>query len=412
MATFRPLSVFDRAIRESSTDEDEQLGNALLVRTPLWIANVSVIWWMGFFILGKPWSAIIPLSYQIITYVSLAALVRTRNFRFFRTMHLTLILLLPAMLQWSLGGFVNSGAMIIWAFATVLGAQIFGASAVPWATGFVVLTVGSGLADPWLSARIEPLPSWAIVAYFVVNVAFVAMMTFAGFRFFVRQRDRARAELETERQRSERLLLNILPEPIADRLKAGESTIADRVEGVTVLFADLVGFTPLSAGMGPDRVVSLLNDIFTTLDDLAELHGLEKIKTVGDEYMVVGGLPTAKADHIEATAAFALDVLEAVSAKPGAPQMRIGMQTGPVIAGVIGSTKFAYDLWGDTVNTASRMESHGVPGRIQVTSTVRDALVDSFLFEDRGPVEIKGKGLMDTYFLVGRVTQSIDDFSP
>ncbi|MBK5266653.1 MAG: PAS domain S-box protein, partial [Acidimicrobiia bacterium] len=235
--------------------------------------------------------------------------------------------------------------------------------------------------------------------------------TFAEFRYFIRQRDRARTELKAERHRSDQLLLNILPGPIADRLKSGESNIADRVDAVTVLFADLVGFTPLSAGMDPDQVVALLNDIFTTLDDLAQRHDLEKIKTIGDEYMVVGGLTTAKTDHVESTAAFALDVLDAFAEKPGAPQMRIGMQTGPVIAGVIGSTKFAYDLWGDTVNTASRMESHGVPGRIQVTSTVRDALVDSFTFEDRGPVEIKGKGLMETYFLVGRVTQSTDDSS-
>lgn len=412
MAAFSPLSVLDRVIEESSTDEDEQLGNALLVRSALWVANLAVIWWTGFFILGKPWSAAIPLSYQMVTYLSLLILTRTRDLASFRTLQLTLMLVLPAMLQWSLGGFVNSGAMIIWAFVAVLGAQIFGASPARWVAGFVVLTVGSGLADQWLSDRIEPLPPWAIVGYFVINVAFVAIVTFGGFRFFIRQRDQARTDLQAERQRSERLLLNILPRPIADRLKAGQSTIADRVEAVTVLFADLVGFTPLAAGMDPDHVVALLNGIFTTLDDLAQRHDLEKIKTIGDEYMVVGGLTTAKDDHVEAVAAFALDVLDAMAAKPGALHMRIGMETGPVIAGVIGSTRFAYDLWGDTVNIASRMESHGLPGRIQVTSTVRDALVDSFLFEDRGTVEIKGKGLMETYFLVGRVSQPIDSFSP
>jgi adenylate cyclase len=213
-------------------------------------------------------------------------------------------------------------------------------------------------------------------------------------------------ELQIEREKSERLLLNILPGPIAERLKQGQNVIADSFAQVTVLFADIVNFTPLSAQLSPTGLVYLLNGLFSTFDELAQRHGLEKIKTIGDAYMVVGGLPTPRPDHVEAVSDMALDMqtsIEQFKVEDTRPiQIRIGFHTGPVVAGVIGQRKFSYDLWGDTVNIASRMASHGVGNRIQVTAAVYEELHQQYTFEKRGPIHVKGKGEMTTYFLIGK----------
>ena len=218
--------------------------------------------------------------------------------------------------------------------------------------------------------------------------------------------DEKHRQLLEEQGKSERLLLNILPQPIAERLKQSEGVIADNFPDVTVLFADIVDFTKLSARVPPADVVAMLNAVFSKFDQLAEKHGLEKIKTIGDAYMVVGGLPTPRPDHAEAVADMALDMRGAVAGRLRATgsllTVRIGINTGPVIAGVIGTKKFIYDLWGDTVNIASRMESLGAPAGIQVTAATYERLRDRYLFERRGTVQVKGKGEMVTYQLVGR----------
>ncbi|MCX7144098.1 MAG: adenylate/guanylate cyclase domain-containing protein [Proteobacteria bacterium] len=209
--------------------------------------------------------------------------------------------------------------------------------------------------------------------------------------------------LGKERERSERLLLNILPAPIAERLKASEDSIAEHSDGVTVLFADIVGFTPLSASKTPQALVELLNRIFSEFDALADMHGLEKIKTIGDAYMAVAGLPNPRPDHAPRAARMALAMLDAtarVAAETGEQlALRIGLDSGPVVAGVIGRRKFTYDLWGDTVNTASRMESHGVPGAIHFTETTGMLLQGTFRLQARGAMVIKGKGDMNTFLL-------------
>jgi class 3 adenylate cyclase len=217
---------------------------------------------------------------------------------------------------------------------------------------------------------------------------------------------RSRQALAVEQQRSEQLLLNVLPAPIAARLKAGEDVIADAFPDVTVLFADLVDFTRRSQRIGPGQMVATLNELFSAFDELAQRHGLEKIKTIGDAYMVAGGLPNPRPDHAEAVAEMALAIRDEVARRgdpSGRPlQVRIGIATGPVEAGVIGTTKFSYDLWGDTVNTASRMESHGIPGCIQVTARTYQRLRDGYQFQRRGPIPVRGMGEMVTYLLVGR----------
>jgi class 3 adenylate cyclase len=218
-------------------------------------------------------------------------------------------------------------------------------------------------------------------------------------------------QARTAQEQSERLLLNILPQAIAERLKQEQHTIADSFEEVTVMFADIVDFTELSARISPKELLKRLNEIFSTFDRLAQRHGLEKIKTIGDAYMVVGGLPTPRADHAEAIAEMALDMQHEISrfkrdeAEPFL--IRIGINSGSVVAGVIGLNKFIYDLWGDTVNTASRMESQGIPGYIQVTATTYERLRGKFLFEERGVLHVKGKGDMNTYFLKRRKTSII-----
>lgn len=209
-----------------------------------------------------------------------------------------------------------------------------------------------------------------------------------------------------ERERAEALLLNILPAKIADRLKTSPAIIADRFDAVTILFADVVGFTPLSATMKPEQVVSLLNEVFSTFDRLARELGVEKIKTIGDAYMAVGGLPEPRADHAEAIANLALKMQSAIKDLATDTRhlidFRIGISSGPAIAGVIGLHKFAYDLWGDTVNVAARMESHGVPGSIQVSEETYGRLCDTFELVERGEIELKGRGPMRTWFLVAR----------
>lgn len=211
-------------------------------------------------------------------------------------------------------------------------------------------------------------------------------------------------QIEEERARSERLLLNVIPQPIANRLKAGEYPIVDTFDEVTVLFADLVGFTQLSAQVAPSQLVTLLDQIFSAFDELADRHGLEKIKTIGDAYMAVAGLPFPRQDHAAEAANMALEMHVVIKKLNQCwrrdTAIRIGLCTGPVIAGIIGRSKFIYDLWGDTVNVASRMESHGLPGKTQVSTTTHDLLRGRFIFEERGRVEIRGKGPMTTYFLI------------
>ncbi|MBW4520486.1 MAG: response regulator [Scytolyngbya sp. HA4215-MV1] len=225
-----------------------------------------------------------------------------------------------------------------------------------------------------------------------------------------RLRDQEQAylqELQAEKEKSEQLLLSILPKPVAEQLKQNKSTIADSFAEATVLFADIVDFTQFASNRSPIELVSLLNQIFSAFDQLAEQHGLEKIKTIGDAYMAVGGIPTVRSDHAEAIAEMALDMQKEIiqfNANTGESfSIRIGVSTGPVVAGVIGTKKFIYDLWGDTVNIASRMESQGIPSCIQVSETTFNCLDGKYHFEERGFIQVKGKGEMRTYLLKGRM---------
>lgn len=227
----------------------------------------------------------------------------------------------------------------------------------------------------------------------------------------IKERRLTETALRLAQNKSDNLLLNILPAAIVEALTKGENTNAERFESATVLFADIVNFTSLASRISPLELVKFLNQIFSKFDELTQKHGLEKIKTNGDAYMVAGGLPVPRPDHAEAIANMALDMQEAIAdfqTDTGEPfQIRIGINTGPVVAGVIGTKKFSYDLWGDTVNVASRMESQGLPGCIQVTTAVYDQLKNNYVFEERGSISVKGKGETIAYLLTGKKDDSV-----
>jgi adenylate cyclase len=397
-----------------SDPEEVRVRKATLTLLTLLIVPLATIWVVTYGVLGLWASASIPFAYQVLSLASLVWFARTRRYELFRSSQLFLMLLLPFALQWTLGGFRASSAVSIWAFASPLAALAFVGprKALPWFAGYGALLVASTVLEFTVSGEAH-IPEGVQVVFFFLNIAGLSVVTFLTLNYFVRERERAMVALDREHQllqveraKAERLLLNVLPRSIADRLKEREEVIADAFPDVTVMFADIVGFTPYAIRTTPDRTVETLNDLFSEFDDLAERRGLEKIKTIGDAYMVAGGLPEPAPGHAEAVADMALEMMDVARTRilsDGEPvSLRIGIDSGPVVAGVIGRRKFIYDLWGDTVNTASRMESQGVPGCIQVTERTRAILGDRYAFTERGEIEVKGKGAMITFFLTGR----------
>jgi adenylate cyclase len=251
-------------------------------------------------------------------------------------------------------------------------------------------------------------PAWTITIGFISSAVAATVMGFLTVYYALRETSRAETAMELEYERSETLLSNILPEPIAARLKdpTRDRMIADRYDDASILFADIAGFTRRASETAPCDLVAFLDTLYTEFDLLVDKHGLEKIKTTGDSYMVVSGVPEPRADHLQALAALALDIADSV-AQLRDPEgqlvpLRIGLAAGPVVAGVVGSRRFFYDVWGDAVNVASRMETTDQEGRIQVPQAVYERLKDEFVLEERGDVAIKGKGVMHTWYLVGR----------
>lgn len=375
---------------EGDTENERIRKGALTISTVL-VGVLTPIWIVTYAVLGLALPASIPAAYLAVSAASLAVFAKTKRYRVFRAAQLILMLALPFALQWSLGGFVASSGVCLWALTSPMGALVFAGTreAVPWFGAYLGLIAVSTALEPFLDPA--TMPAGVQIAFFAGNVAGVSLTAYLLLQYFVRERER-------EHERSERLLLNVLPAPVARRLKQREQVIADRFEEATVLFADLVGFTPLATDLSPERLVEVLDEVFSSFDALAQERGLEKIKTIGDAYMVAGGVPTPRSDHREAVLDMAFEMLEVVRDRNGL-ELRIGVDSGPVVAGVIGRRKFIYDLWGDTVNTASRMESQGVPGRIQVTERLARDLDARFRAEPRGDIDVKGKGSMPVFLL-------------
>ncbi|MFN8175988.1 MAG: adenylate/guanylate cyclase domain-containing protein [Solirubrobacteraceae bacterium] len=393
------------------TDSEElRTRKAVLVLSTVSMASLAFVWVITYAVLGLWVSAAIPFAYQLASAASLAIFFRTRRFILFRRSQLAMSLVLPFVLQWSLGGFESSSAVCLWGITSPLGAMLFvGArQSLPWFAAFAALVGISAAIDPALSAHAPDIPQGVVVAFFALNLLGVGSVAYALLQYFVRARERAHEALGLERAKSERLLLNVLPAPVAARLRDHDGVIADDIPIATVLFADIVGFTPLSERLPAAELVSLLDRVFASWDELAAAHGVEKIKTIGDAYMAAAGVPVPRDDHAEAIAAMAL-AMGPAAARCGEEagrslRVRIGIDSGPVVAGVIGRAKFIYDLWGDTVNTASRMESHAAPGTIQVTEPACERLRDGFELEPRGVIDVKGKGPMPAYVLTGART--------
>ena len=384
-----------------SDSDDLRVRKTVLVLSATLMAVLAFVWVGTYALLGLWWSAAIPLVYQLASATSIVIFAQTHRYRLFRSSQLAMSLLLPFALQWSLGGFENSSVVGLWGITAPIGALLFvGArQAWSWFLAFAGLVVVSGAINSTLAEHAPDIPNGVAVTFFVLNVGAVSATAFVLLQYFVQARER-------EQARSERLLLNVLPAPVATRLKNNEGVIADALPDVTVLFADIVGFTPLAERLAADDVVAVLDRVFGSWDELAARFGVEKIKTIGDAYMVAGGIPLPRDDHAEAIADMALAMsaeLERVTAPTGLTlEARFGIDTGPVVAGVIGRSKFIYDLWGDTVNTASRMESHAPPRTIQVTERAFERLRDRYELQPRGSVQIKGKGAMTTYLLLDR----------
>jgi guanylate cyclase len=345
--------------------------------------------------LGIAGGVVIYLTSTLLGLLLFGFLIRTKRFRQYVNLTLAYISTVHLTTRVLQGGY-QSGVMI-WFILVPLAATIFLPKwqLIAWWTFFAIVELALIPLDSLLANR-AIIRSGNPSFFYGLSVVGVVTVLVVVFRYLVNEIDEARKQADI-------LLLNILPDPIADRLKQKPEVIADGYAEVTILFADIVNFTRLSSHANPDEVVRVLNEVFSDLDGLVKQHGLEKIKTTGDGYMVAGGLPVTREDHCEAVVSFALDMLGRIKhhrAWNGEPiHMRVGIDTGPVVAGVIGQHKFIYDVWGDAVNTASRMESSGLADVIQVTETVRRKLDGKYTFEQREPMEIKGKGRMVTYLL-------------
>jgi guanylate cyclase len=398
----------DRAARigaDPADDDEARLRKALLVLVCVLILPIAFLWGVIYLALGAQ-AGLIAWLYFLVSAGAIVVFSRTRDVEWLLRVELVDILLAPTISMAFVGGFLASGAVGLWGILAPLGALVFNGarSGIRWFVAFVTVFIVSGIVGELVTG--STLPAWFSSTMIALNVTVAGAVVFGLLAQFVRQREQALAALQVEQDRAENLLLNILPRSIAERLKTDSTTIADQFAAASILFADIVDFTPLSDQLQPAEVVGLLDDLFTHFDSLAERYGVEKIKTIGDCYMVAAGVPTPRPDHARVMALMALDMREAMRSEHGVGhldlELRIGINSGPVVAGVIGRKRFLYDLWGDAVNMASRMESSGTPGRIQVTRATCELLRDEFELEPRGTVPIKGKGDVETWYLVGR----------
>jgi adenylate cyclase len=403
----RVLAYLAQIGADPQDDEDTRAGKALLVLISVLILPIALLWASLYLAFGSPvgW---VPLGYFAVLLAGIIVFSRTRNFRQLLLVGQVAILLAPTLSMAPLGGFLDAGGVGLWGILAPLSALVFSdvRSATRWFVAWAAVFLGSGFVGELLGGVSPAPPRWFTTTMLALNVTVGGAIFFTLLAMFARQRRDALAALRVEQEKAENLLLNVLPQPIAERLKVETRTIADHFSSASILFADVVDFTPLSERLAPAEIVALLDDLFSHFDALAERHGLEKIKTIGDCYMVAAGVPSPRPDHAPALALMALDMQAAMRSVDEVGhlglELRVGINSGPVVAGVIGRKRFLYDLWGDAVNTASRMESYGTSGRIQITRATKELLGDEFVCEPRGTIPVKGKGEIEVWYLVGR----------
>lgn len=385
-------------------DSETQVRKRVMVMATV-IAMVIVTPWGLFYIgLGLPITGAIPLTYVVISAGILSYAARTKRVNGLLVSQLGMFLVLPMLVHVSLGGFANSSGVAMYSAVLPVGVLSFANAKHSglWFGAFAAVVLALVPFESALAKRAPELPEAVIGAFFAVNIVTTALITFLSLDVYVRSRNRLAADLAFERERSDRLLLNVLPPPIAQRLKDGETVIADRHDRVAVLFADIVGFTPLSEALDPEELMADLNALFSEMDELAQDAGVEKVKTIGDAFMAMSGAD-GRATDTRALVDLAIKIQEYSATASIGPresiEMRCGIDVGPVVAGVIGNSRFIYDVYGDTVNMASRMESHGLPGEIHVTERVRNELDGVHEFTECGPIDIKGIGPTRTYLV-------------
>jgi guanylate cyclase len=396
----RRLEPFLELGADPADSSDQRFRKRLLVGIALLILPIGFVWGCVYFAMDEPVVALTPWAYVTGSIVSLVLFARNRNFAFLRTAQLLLILVAPALGVIALGSLDESSGVVVWSFLAPLGAVAFDrpGRAWPWFAAFVATIVLSLVLAELVRPDAADLPNTFVRTFDVLNIVAVSFVAMILLVTFARGRDAAQA-------RADALLLNVLPEEVAQRLQSDPQSIADHFENASILFADVVDFTPLSSQLDAREVVGLLDRLFTSFDELVDRYEVEKIKTIGDCYMVAAGVPSHRPDHAQALARLALEMREC--AKDCLPEergrdlrLRIGISSGPVVAGVIGRRRFLYDLWGDTVNMASRMESHGSPDEIQITRSTWELLDGDFVTERIGLVDVKGKGEVETWRLV------------
>ncbi|GAB4114935.1 MAG: hypothetical protein Fur0026_00070 [Sideroxydans sp.] len=413
--------ISSRDIKPDVTDtQEDKLRKSLLIFAAAFMTFAVMFWLAIYWMMGLNFSSNVPLVYQIVSVGSLIYYMKTRNFEVLRFVQLNLFLFAPFVMQWSIGSSITSSGVALWALLAPIGALVVSGwkESIPWFVAYMVLTAVSGFFDFYLgTGQTTGIPLNTIGFFFALNFAAMSSILYFLVRFFVvetekikQQLDQQHALLAEEQKRSERVLFNVLPANIAERLKSREGLIADGYADVTVMFADLVNFTQLTEQMSPEQMVGLLNNLFSEFDELTEKHGLEKIKTIGDAYMVVGGLTRERQDYTHDVVNMALEMMDFVARHPLAAKLdlgvHVGIATGPVVAGVIGTKRFIYDLWGDTVNIASRLTDDARSGHILADKLTYNRLRHDFLFEPPNVLNIKGKGEMVSYRLVGRVDAS------
>ena len=398
--TARKFLDFDTALERGLSPEEKLAGDMLVFSTALMMV-ASMLWLAIYWSFGQRYSTLIPMLFLLSSLCTIVFFLKTRKLPVFCLMQLSLFLFTPFVLQWSMGNFVNSSGVSLWALLAPVGAIVILGTreSVPWFVAYIFMTAMSGMFD-YVLWDVKQTDQRTVAVFFALNFVSISAMVYVLLWYFSREKTKLRDAVDAQSQAvalekdlSDRLLLNILPEPIAIRLKRQETNIADGHADVTVMFADIVNFTHMSEEMSPNETVQLLNDIFSEFDTLAEKHSIEKIKTIGDAYMAAGGSRYTAPNG------------EKMS-------LRVGLATGAVVAGVIGRRKFSYDLWGDTVNVASRMSSEAQPGLIQVDAVTYRRLHNRYTFDEMQQIHVKGKGLMQVYNLLGRKSVSDDSNLP
>lgn len=399
--------------------QEEKLHKSLLVFACA-LMNLAVMLWLAiYWYMGIEFSSNVPIGYQIISVSSLVYYFKKHNFVVFRFIQLSLFLFAPFIMQWSIGSSITASGVMLWALMAPVAAVVVSGwrESIPWFVAYLVMTVLSGVFDYYLAPGGTFVPMHIIGVFFAINFAAMSSIIYFLLRHFVLETEKIKHQLDLqhgllaeEQKKSERLLLNVLPEKIASRLKNGDGLIADSYADVTVMFADLVNFTQLTAQLSPEQIVSLLNTIFSGFDDLLEKHGLEKIKTIGDAYMVVGGLTRERAaEYVSDVATLALEMRTFIAQQPELARYKmdvhIGIATGPVVAGVIGTKRFVYDLWGDTVNVSSRLTDDAERSEILVDKATYNRLHLEYHFAEPRVINVKGKGEMTSYSLLGKITE-------